>query len=621
MRERTRLAVGLFIPLLLVAMLNFTRLPGGGEFLKGSVTLLAAALVAAAIYILLEPLDAISDVLEGIAKGKRDLEVLPEEGTSDIARIAEATNLLRVRHQYVAEQASMLAEGTIDVAAAQKQVMASGDLSDADDKADGKESPIERDMRLLGNRLRQLTIQARIISSDHLSSELLNETVPGELGDSFHQMVTNLRELKDRAREIADGDLSRRVEGDGELTTAFNDMVSRFERLSAEITQTGLHISSAVEQILAVLREQEFAASHQASSVEETQRTMETLLSSAKRIAESAQTVFKSAEKTQANNRTVGERIAELKTHTERIGEILEVIKSIADRSDLLALNASLEGMRAGEAGKGFTLVAGEMRRLAESIKESVSDIKELLSDIRASALASVMSTEDGSSLSEKTTESALKITLITQQQQSGTEQVTQSMDELSSLINQSVAGMRQVTTAASELVLMSETLSSVARGVGAQSSVSESSIGRPRTFSEVIRSEAPASRSRELAVAEPEPKPKAKKKKKAKKSSNENNKATVTIPVPEVTQLEERTSDISFGVASADPPTLELAGFDPRGEQTDQHKALIQALRRVRTSLSNSLPEDSAEVIDEVIASDSDGEETVVAFKSDEEE
>jgi uncharacterized phage infection (PIP) family protein YhgE len=193
--------------------------------------------------------------------------------------------------------------------------------------------------------------------------------------------------------------------------------------------------------------------------VEETQRTMETLLSSAKKIAESAQTVFKSAEKTQANNRIISDRASELKSHTERIGEILESIKEIADRSDLLALNASLEGLRAGEAGKGFTLVAAEMRRLAENIKGSVADIKELLSDIRESALSSVLAIEEGTRLSERTTDSALKITLITQQQQSGTEQVTQSMEELSHLINQGLAGTRQVTMAAGDLARLSEDL------------------------------------------------------------------------------------------------------------------------------------------------------------------
>ena len=331
-------------------------------------------------------------------------------------------------------------------------------LTDSDLPIPREASGLHEDMLELQNALRRLTLQTHLIASDRLDSPLLDETIPGELGDAFASMVENLRVLGHRAQQIASGDL-RSFEQDhqGSLHSSFNAMVEGLRGVVSQITQTAVRISTSAEEILAVLHEQELSASHQASGVEETQRTMETLLSSAKKIAESAQTVFKSAERTQANNRIISDRASELKSHTERIGEILESIKEIADRSDLLALNASLEGLRAGEAGKGFTLVANEMRRLAENIKGSVGDIKELLSDIRESALSSVMAIEEGTRLSDRTTDSALKITLITQQQQSGTEQVTQSMEELSHLINQGLAGTRQVTMAASELAGLSD--------------------------------------------------------------------------------------------------------------------------------------------------------------------
>ena len=318
-------------------------------------------------------------------------------------------------------------------------------------------SGLHEDLLELQNALRRLTLQTHLVASDRLESALLDEVVPGELGDAYAAMVETLRALGKRAQRIAAGDLSLSERNEGSLHEAFDAMVSGLRDVVSQLTQTAVRISTSAEEILAVLHEQELSASHQASGVEETQRTMETLLSSAKKIAESAQTVFKSAERAQANNRIISDRAGELKSHTERIAEILETIKEIADRSDLLALNASLEGLRAGEAGKGFTLVANEMRRLAENVKGSVGDIKALLESIRQSALSNIMAIEEGSRLSERTTDSALKITLITQQQQSGTEQVTQSMEELSHLINQGLAGTRQVTAAASELADLSD--------------------------------------------------------------------------------------------------------------------------------------------------------------------
>lgn len=405
------------------------------------------------------PLGAVTQVVEGIASGDLRQGRIEKLGDDEIARLARATNSMTEQLRGLAEQAEAVARGEIGVVEVEGKVLKSGVLADADLLRSRAQGDLERSFVGLTNQMRRLTIQARVISRDQLYSPLLDERVPGELGDAFGLMVKNLRTIADRANDIAGGDLTSNVQGTGDLTSAFNRMVTGLNGLVEQIMATAIQISTASEEILVVLKDQELAASHQASGVEETQRTMETLLSSARRIAESTQTVFRSAEKTQANNRTVADRIGELKSHTARISEILEVIKSIADRSDLLALNASLEGMRAGEAGKGFTLVAAEMRRLAENIKESIGDVKELITDIRESSLSSVVATEEGSLLSEQTTDTALKISLITQQQQSGTEQVTQSMEELSLLINQGVSGTRQVTTAAQELADSAEAL------------------------------------------------------------------------------------------------------------------------------------------------------------------
>jgi methyl-accepting chemotaxis protein len=407
----------------------------------------------------LEPLSEVTEVLEGIASGDLDQRRITSNRSDEIGSLCVSTNRMLSQLNALSDRAKDLAEGRIGVLEVEEKVMKSERLADADQKVSAREGDLERSFVGMTNQLRRLTIQARMISKDQLNSPLLDEKVPGELGEAFGLMVANLRTIADRAKDIADGDLTSTVEGDGELTTAFNQMVTGLRGLVEQITGTAIHISTATEQILAVLREQEMAANHQASSVEETQRTMETLLASAKKISDNAQHVFKSAEKTQHNNRTIAERISDLKSHTERISAILEGIKRIADRSDLLALNASLEGMRAGEAGKGFTLVAAEMRRLAENIKDSVGDIKELVGDIGESSMASAMATDEGTRLSENTTDNALKITLITQQQKSGTEQVTQSMDDLSELITQDVAGTQQVTMAASELADLSDSL------------------------------------------------------------------------------------------------------------------------------------------------------------------
>jgi methyl-accepting chemotaxis protein len=165
------------------------------------------------------------------------------------------------------------------------------------------------------------------------------------------------------------------------------------------------------------------------------------------------------AERALEGNREIAQRIRELNANAEGVAEILASIMQVADRTDLLALNAALEGTRAGEAGKGFTLVAAEMRSLAESVMESVSNIRKLLKEVRDASQLAVEASKGGTTLSEHTTESAREIALITQQQRKATTQVDQAMEEMTQLLHHTIASIKQATSSA-------ESLSRVSRGI-----------------------------------------------------------------------------------------------------------------------------------------------------------
>lgn len=169
----------------------------------------------------------------------------------------------------------------------------------------------------------------------------------------------------------------------------------------------------------------------------------------------------------------VADSITKLSKRVERIGTVVEVIDEIADRSDLLALNAALEGSRAGEAGKGFSIVAAEMRRLAENVLDSTKEIKNLITEIReataaagSAADASKTATEAGEKLGavaaqavegilagvQETSDAARVINLATQQQRTATEQVVASMAEIEDVTRQTTSASKQATGAAAEL-------------------------------------------------------------------------------------------------------------------------------------------------------------------------
>jgi methyl-accepting chemotaxis protein len=159
---------------------------------------------------------------------------------------------------------------------------------------------------------------------------------------------------------------------------------------------------------------------------------------------------------------------------------VVEVIDEIADRSDLLALNAALEGSRAGEAGKGFSIVAAEMRRLAENVLESTKEIKNLITEIREATMAaagaaeaSKIATQSGEKLGavaaqavegilsgvQETSDAARVINLATQQQRTATEQVVASMGEIEDVTRQTTYASRQATGATAELTQLATRL------------------------------------------------------------------------------------------------------------------------------------------------------------------
>jgi methyl-accepting chemotaxis protein len=277
--------------------------------------------------------------------------------------------------------------------------------------------------------------------------------------------VSPLRRVTRAASNIAEGDVSQDVEPDpsrdevGALSRAFGTMSRRLRELVTKIGSTSDALSTAAAGMFSEVREQEALATQQTASLEEIQRTLETLSTAAEQVERDATTVRDIAQKNLGSSQQIAERIRMLSAHSDRIGEILSLIQDIADRSDLLALNAALEGTKAGEVGRGFSLVAAEMRRLSEHVKDSVRDIRKLVADMRDASHASVVATEEGIRLSEQTSSAAVKISDMVARQREGTAQVKSSADEIVRVVNESLDGRAETTSSAEALLQLSQDL------------------------------------------------------------------------------------------------------------------------------------------------------------------
>lgn len=286
----------------------------------------------------------------------------------------------------------------------------------------------------------------------------------GRLSERFNDLLEMMRDLSRAADAIAAGELRLEITRKGELPDAFRRMLESLRSMVREIRGTSVDLASAATEILAASQEQESAAASQSSAMEEINRTMESLSASAAHVSDSVQGVLANAEQTLTTTDRMVARITELSGHANRIGEILDVIREIADRSDLLALNGSLEASRAGDSGHGFALVAAEMRRLAERVTASVEDVKRLVSDIRDSGSSTVAATEEGRRLADGTTEAARQITFVTQQQRSGTEQVSESIRNITDVVTQAVSATAQTRTSAQGLKSQADRLAALVK-------------------------------------------------------------------------------------------------------------------------------------------------------------
>ncbi|MGD8623126.1 MAG: methyl-accepting chemotaxis protein [Anaerolineae bacterium] len=333
----------------------------------------------------------------------------------------------------------------------------------------------------------------------------------GFIGFVVYQTVSRpVGRMVAAAQRVAGGDLApipldgARQDSNDELVqlqVALAQMVEQLRAIITRIRGAALHISSAAEEVKATLHEQAGAATQSASAVTETTAAMEELAIIAAQIAQRSGSVVGEASETQedaqsgaravsetvtkldeirlANESNVSEIMA-LGRKSRRIGEVMELIDNIASRTKLIAFNAALEAAAAGESGQRFSVVAMEVRRLADNVVESTDEIRERIAEIQAATNALIVASEQeakriaegvargkeaSQTLNEilvsaqSTTSSAEQISLSTQQQRTAAEQVVDAVRGIERDSRAVAHGSEEATHVISDLVQLAEEL------------------------------------------------------------------------------------------------------------------------------------------------------------------
>jgi methyl-accepting chemotaxis protein len=209
----------------------------------------------------------------------------------------------------------------------------------------------------------------------------------------------------------------------GDMTLSFNRMVEALREQIQEILNGVNVIASTSSEILASTTQIASGSSETAAAITETTTTVEevrqaALLSSqkAKNLSDNANRVAQvSMDGQRAVDETVdgmnhirkqmdeiAQTVIRLSEQSQSIGGIIASVTDLADQSNLLAVNAAIEAARAGEQGKGFTVVAQEIRNLAEQSKQATMQVRNILNDVQKATSAAVLATEQGNKAVEE---------------------------------------------------------------------------------------------------------------------------------------------------------------------------------------------------------------------------
>ena len=302
------------------------------------------------------------------------------------------------------------------------------------------------------------------------------------------QIIAPLRLTLSAAARIAKGDLSQDLEIGrrdemGMLQRSMQEMTLSLRQLISGISDGVTQIASAAEQLSAVTEQTSVGVNSQKDETDCVATAMNQMTSTVMEVARNAEEASEAArhadQQARDGDKVVNDAIAQierlavevnnsteamgkLKLESDKIGGVLDVIKSVSQQTNLLALNAAIEAARAGEAGRGFAVVADEVRGLAQRTQESTEEIEVLIAALQSGTQQVVMTLDASRTLTDSSVELSRQagnalghITRTVSTIQTMNQQIAAAGEEQSSVaeqINRSVLNVRDVSeqTAAS---------------------------------------------------------------------------------------------------------------------------------------------------------------------------
>ncbi|NAW69476.1 HAMP domain-containing protein [Vibrio sp. V27_P1S3P104] len=318
-------------------------------------------------------------------------------------------------------------------------------------------------------------------------------------------IVKPVNETRQALEQIAagDGDLTQRLNEDrydefGDLARSFNAFVGGVHSLVKQVAEASIQLGAAAEELAVSSREANDQVQQQRHETDQVATAMTEMATTVNQVAENAANAAQAAEQssrftqegeavvTNTTNevlvlskevQTAVEVIGKLQQDADSIGKVLEVIRSIAEQTNLLALNAAIEAARAGEHGRGFAVVADEVRTLATRTQSSTEEIRDIIEKLQtASKEAShvmdgsyrkanevVQWAEEASEKLRDITKGIFTINDMNIQIATATEQQSIVADDVNETLNRISSGVEQLSNGSTHIAAASDELARLA--------------------------------------------------------------------------------------------------------------------------------------------------------------